>query len=390
MKATALIQELMERGIGHFIGVPDSTLSQFCKCLEKQYETYHEVPANEGAAVALAAGHYLAEKRPSLVYMQNSGIGNAVNPICSLIHEKVYGIPVLFFVGYRGEPGKKDEPQHVFQGEITIPLLKQLGMDCEVIGSETTWEEMREILDRAWNTLNDRKPYAIIIKKGTFQKEDLADDKKKTEEYFVEDEPYTMKREDAIGVFVKNLKQEEVVVSTTGKISRELYEQLDAKKGHHSQAFLTVGSMGHASMIALGFAKSRPDKMVYCLDGDGAALMHLGSMAFIGENHPQNFVHLVLNNRAHESVGGMATGAVHTNWKEVAESLGYIHAYSVKDEVELQQVLETCDKISGPVFIEVKVALGAREDLGRPKESARENGDQFMNYHQSVGEESGK
>ena len=137
-------------------------------------------------------------------------------------------------------------------------------------------------------------------------------------------------------------------------------------------------------MIALGFAESRPDKRVYCLDGDGAALMHLGAMAFIGEHHPKNLVHLVLNNRAHESVGGMATGAVHTDWKRVAESLGYLHAYSVKNETELRLILEECQELTGPVFIEVKVALGAREDLGRPKERAQENGDQFVNYHQSV------
>ena len=384
MKATWLISELMKRGIGHFVGVPDSTLSVFCKCLEKKYADCHEVPANEGAAVGLAAGHYLAEKKPCLVYMQNSGIGNAVNPICSLIHEKVYQIPVLFFVGYRGEPGKKDEPQHVFQGEATIPLLNQLGISCDVIGSETSEEEMKEILDRAWTALDDRKPYAVVIKKGTFEKENLESENRKSDSYFGKDEPYTMKREDAIGIFADHLNKEEVVVSTTGKISRELYEQLDARKGHHSQAFLTVGSMGHASMIALGYAKSRPDKRVYCLDGDGAALMHLGAMAFIGENHPKNFVHLVLNNRAHESVGGMATGAVHTNWKKVAESLGYMHAYSVKNEMELRLALDECCELSGPVFIEVKVALGAREDLGRPKESAKENGDQFMNYHQSV------
>ncbi|MFR8033888.1 MAG: phosphonopyruvate decarboxylase [Lachnospiraceae bacterium] len=386
MKAVWLIHELTERGIGHFIGVPDSTLSDFCKCLERQYADCHEVPANEGAAVALAAGHYLAEQKPCLVYMQNSGIGNAVNPICSLIHEKVYRIPVLFFVGYRGEPGKKDEPQHVFQGEVTIPLLNQLGIPCEVIGSETTEEEMKAILDRAWDALADRKPYAVVIKKGTFEKETAGTDpgSKKTDSRFGADVPFTMKREDAIRVFAEYLKPEDAVISTTGKISRELYEQLDQQKGSHSQAFLTVGSMGHASMIALGFAESRPDKRVYCLDGDGAALMHLGAMAFIGEHHPKNLVHLVLNNRAHESVGGMATGAVHTDWKRVAESLGYLHAYSVKNETELRLILEECQELTGPVFIEVKVALGAREDLGRPKERAQENGDQFVNYHQSV------
>lgn len=386
MRAEWLIQELRKRGIGHFVGVPDSTLSEFCRCLERHYGEYHEVPANEGAAVALAAGHYLAEQKPSLVYMQNSGIGNAVNPICSLIHEKVYRIPVLLFVGYRGEPGKKDEPQHVFQGEITIPLLKQLGIDCAVIGGETPENEMEEILNRAFRVLEERKPYAVVIKKGTFEKEaakNPADDwmGMRADSRFDAEISYTMKREDAIRIFSEYLNEEDAVISTTGKISRELYEQLDGQKGSHSQAFLTVGSMGHASMIALGFAKSRPEKRVYCLDGDGAAFMHLGAMAFIGENHPKNLIHLILNNKAHESVGGMATGAVHTDWKRVAQSVGYRHTYAVKNETELKLALGECRELTGPVLIEVKVALGSREDLGRPKESAKENGDRFMEYH---------
>lgn len=381
MKATWLIEELIRRGIGHFAGVPDSTLSQFCKCLEQKYAAIHEVPANEGAAVALAAGHYLAEQTISAVYMQNSGIGNAVNPICSLIHEKVYRIPVLFLVGWRGEPGIKDEPQHVFQGEVTIPLLNQLGIPYQVMGKETSQDDMMHILDEAWTALSQRKPYAIVVKKGSFEKESLEMKSSQWDIRFGTEVPYRMKREDAIGLFVSQLRPEDAVISTTGKISRELYEQLDQQKGSHSQAFLTVGSMGHASMIAYAFAKSRPDKTVYCLDGDGAALMHLGAMAFIGENHPKNFIHIVLNNRAHESVGGMATGAVHAKWKETAQSLGYFHAYSVKNAAELGLVLEECRELSGPVFVEVKVSLGAREDLGRPKESAQENGDQFMEFH---------
>lgn len=383
MKAAWLIKELRERGIGHFVGVPDSTLAQFCKGLDTLDAGLHEVPCNEGAAVGLAAGHYLAEKKPCLVYMQNSGIGNAVNPICSLIHEKVYQIPVLFLIGYRGEPGVKDEPQHIFQGEVTIPLLEVLQIPCEVIGNQTTEEEMEGILDRAFLALRERRPYAVVVKKGTFEKEKTLQPASKWDIRWGEEIPYRMKREDAIKEFVSKLQPEDVVISTTGKISRELYEQLDLQKGDHSQAFLTVGSMGHASMIALAYAKSRPEKQVYCLDGDGAALMHMGSMAFIGENHPRNLIHIVLNNRAHESVGGMATGAVHTNWKKAAESLGYLHVYSAKNEAELGMTLDECREVSGPVFLEVKVALGARADLGRPKESAKENGDRFMEFHGS-------
>ena len=331
-------------------------------------DAHHRVPVNEGAAVALAAGYYLGSEQISCVYMQNSGMGNALNPIASLIHQKVYEIPMLFLIGYRGEPNQKDEPQHIFQGEITCPLLELLEIEYAIIDSDTDEKTYRELLKKAQSKLQEKKQFAFVIKKGS-----LYNDQK-----FNQENGFSFKREDAIQTILKQKQPSDLFITTTGKISREAYEQSNALYGEHKQLFLTVGSMGHASMIAQGVAAVNTNRRVFCVDGDGAALMHMGSMAFIADMQSHNLCHIILNNNAHESVGGMPTNCQNTSFAETAKVLGYAHVYHVENANELSDALAQARELNGPILIEVMVALGAREDLGRPKESAVMNKQSFM------------
>ena len=373
MKVETIINEIEGLGIQSIIGVPDSTLKEFCDYMnyENTHNLKHYVPANEGAAVGLAAGVYLGTGKPACVYMQNSGIGNAVNPIASLLNKEVYDIPALFMVGWRGEPGVHDEPQHKFQGMITKELFDVLDIKNEVVDSDTTDEQLKDIFNRAKNELNNNRQFTIIIKKGTFEKRGNK----------AHENAYKLLREDAIKEILKGIEPTDMIVSTTGKISREVYEESDIVLGGHKQNFLTVGSMGHASMIALGLANERQNQKVYCIDGDGAVLMHMGSLAFIAKQNPKNLIHIVLNNDAHESVGGMPTCAVGVNFANIARTCGYSKVYSCNNLEDLNSALKEAKTLNELCLIEVKVSLVSRADLGRPKESARENKDNFMKYH---------
>jgi len=373
MKIETMVKEMEGLGIGSIVGVPDSTLKEFCDYMnyENPHSLKHYVPANEGAAVGLAAGIYLGTGKPVCIYMQNSGIGNAINPIVLLLNKEVYDIPTLFMVGWRGEPSVHDEPQHKFQGMITKELFDVLNIKNEVISSNTTDEQLQAIFEIARNELNNNRQFAIIIKKGTFEKRGNKAHKNS----------YEIIREDAIKEILKQIEVTDMIVSTTGKISREVYEESDSILGGHKQNFLTVGSMGHSSMIALGLAKEHENRRIYCIDGDGSVLMHMGSLAFIAKQNPKNLIHIVLNNDAHESVGGMPTCAVDVKIGNIAQACGYPKVYHVYRLEELTVVLKKAKYINELCLIEVKVSLESRADLGRPKESARENKENFMKYH---------
>ncbi|MCI8272384.1 MAG: phosphonopyruvate decarboxylase [Erysipelotrichaceae bacterium] len=368
MQVEQFLQMLKKAGIDTFAGVPDSTLSVLCAHLNQMDKKHHMCTVNEGAAVGVAAGHYLSTGKPACVYMQNSGLGNAINPMASLTHADVYEIPVLYLIGYRGKPGEKDEPQHVFQGRITLPQLDLMEIEHAVLSPATDTEEILMLMERCMTNLRQKKSFAFVIEKGTF-KSDLSYDYQNS---------YTFIRESAIRVLAEEVRKEDVLVSTTGKISRELYEQLDSIKGCHDQAFLTVGSMGHASMIAAGMAHSFPEQRIICLDGDGAALMHMGSLAFIAQQQLKNFVHIVLNNGAHESVGGMPTSACELSIADVARSCGYQYAETIREEAGFKNLLQRLDKLPKPCMIEVLVSMCSRSDLGRPKETPTDNKLQFM------------
>ena len=359
-------------GIEVITGVPDSTLKQFCDGLQT-YEgnLKHYVPVNEGAAIGIAVGTYLSSGHPACVYMQNSGLGNIVNPITSLANEDVYGIPMLLIVGWRGEPGLKDEPQHVFQGKITKELLEVLSIPYVILDADTPESAIPGILQQAKEAMAQRKQFALIVRKGTFEKADK----------FEWENEYPLNREAVLGELLQMIPQESCIVSTTGKISRELYEQSDKLYGNHDRLFMTVGGMGHASMIAFGIAQEQKDRQVVCIDGDGAALMHMGGLAFLAANAPQNFVHIVINNQAHESVGAMPTGAQQVSIAKVAEAAGYKKAIRITKQEELSKVSDLLQE-EGPVLCEIMVGLASRADLGRPKETAAENRASFMKYLQ--------
>lgn len=354
-----------------FAGVPDSQLKQLCGLLMDRYgiSPRHIVAANEGNAAALAAGHYLATGRVPVVYLQNSGVGNIVNPVLSLLSDKVYGIPCIFFIGWRGEPGVRDEPQHMFQGEVTLNLLADIGIEAFVVGRETTQEEIEGQMRRFAPLLADGRSVAFVVRKGALD----------YEARWSCGNAFTMKREEIVRAVVE-AAEEGAIVSTTGKTSRELFEIREKRGEGHGRDFLTVGSMGHSSSIALGIALAKPRMRVWCLDGDGAALMHMGAMAVIGANRPANLVHVVINNASHESVGGIPTVAGKISLLKVAEGCGYPLRFSASSREGLDDALNEARNARGLCFIEARAAIGARPDLGRPTTTPQENRKKFMEY----------
>ena len=355
-----------------YTGVPDSQLKALCNYLMDRYgidPNHHIIAANEGNCTAIAAGYHLATGKVPVVYMQNSGEGNIINPVASLLNEKVYAIPVVFVIGWRGEPGIHDEPQHIYQGEVTVKLLDDMGIDSFIIGTETTDDEVAEAMDRFRSTLDSGRDVAFVIRKGALSDAPKVEYKN----------DYGMLREEIIQHIVK-ISGEDPIISTTGKASRELFETRVAAGQSHKYDFLTVGSMGHSSSIALGVAINKPDRKIWCIDGDGAVLMHMGAMAVIGSNKPSNLVHIVINNAAHETVGGMPTVAGDIDIVAIAEACGYPNAVSVDNFEDLDRALAEARSRNTLSLIEVKCSLGARDDLGRPTTTAIENKNSFMEF----------
>lgn len=357
--------------IGFFTGVPDSQLAPLCDYLIETYgiSDQHIIGVNEGNCVALAAGYYLSTGKVPVVYMQNSGIGNVINPVASLLNDKVYGIPCIFVVGWRGEPDRKDEPQHIFQGEVTISLLENMDLFPIVLSKETDEETLNQYKAKITERLQHGKSVTFVVRKGALE----SDLRAKYQNH------YKMNREEIIRHIVEHT-QEDIVISTTGKASRELFEIREKKNQSHQYDFLTVGSMGHCSSIALSIAKVKQNKKIWCIDGDGAVLMHMGAMAMIGANMPKNMVHIVINNSAHETVGGMPTVAKDIDFVKIALGCGYQRAISVDTYEKLDQVLEEAKKSNVLMFLEVRASLGARADLGRPTTTAKENKESFMAF----------
>lgn len=376
MDIKLLFEKFSDIGINFYTGVPDSQLKALCDYVTKEYGigNNHVIAANEGAGVGLAAGHYLATGSPAVVYMQNSGIGNAINPICSLINEKVYQIPMLFVIGWRGQPGVKDEPQHIFQGEITLKLLDCLNIPYFILKKDTTEDEMDSALKEANTALSQKKPFALVVQKGALEMCDKVD--------YGND--YPLSREEIVKTIIDGMGESDIVVSTTGKLSRELFEAREERGECHKRDFLTVGSMGHSSMIAMGIAMEKPDRRVYCLDGDGASLMHMGSMAVLTSQQSKNLIHFVINNSAHETVGGMPTVSGNIDFPALAKSVGYAHVFTATNAVELKAVISKLDGMSGPIFVEVKANLKSRADLGRPTTTPAQNKDDFMSFIKEI------
>lgn len=371
MKPEFFINKLKKHGINFFAGVPDSLLKSVCAYISDNFDNKHNIiTANEGGAIGLATGYHLATGSIGCVYMQNSGLGNIVNPLTSLTDPEVYHIPMLLIIGWRGRPGVHDEPQHIKQGKVTTGLLNILGINYDVLHHDE--EIATHQIDKAVNEIkNSGNVYALIIEKGTF-------------------EPYTLQkqnnnhsllsREESIQEVASRIEPNAVIVSTTGMISRELFEHRAFSNQGHYQDFLTVGSMGHASQIALGIAMQQPHRRVYCFDGDGAAIMHLGGFAIIGSSAQTNFVHIVFNNGAHDSVGGQPTVGFDIDMLKIATACGYRMALRIDDRTTLEKLPQIIANEAGPIFVEIRVKCGNRKDLGRPTTTPIENKEALMSF----------
>ncbi len=362
---------LQQQQITFYAGVPDSLLKDICAYItDHTFPEHNIIAANEGNAVALAAGYHLATGKVGMVYLQNSGLGNCVNPLTSLTDPEVYSIPLLLLVGWRGEPGKKDEPQHQKMGRIMLDTIKSLEIPYSVL--PTTLAETEIVVAEAVRyAVSTSSPYALVVQRGTFEPYELQ---KKAQTSF------PLNREQAIRTIVPLLGLDDIIVSTTGKTSRELFELRKELQQGHSRDFLTVGSMGHASSIALSIALQKPERVVYCFDGDGAAIMHMGALATVGKLKPRNFRHIIFNNFAHDSVGGQPTAADTINLPAIAKANGYRAVFSAETTDEIKACMAEMNLQGGSVLLEIRCNKGARENLGRPTRTPRENKQDFIEF----------
>lgn len=365
-----LVEALEELGVDFACGVPDSLMEPLCTYLATRPDDHHVVAANEGAAVGTAIGHFLSTGQPALVYLQNAGIGNAINPLVSLADPDVYGIPMLLLVGWRGQPGTQDEPQHMKQGRLMEPLLDALGLPWTTLPTDR--DEAIACLTEALGEAVERStPYLVMVEKGTFSSF-------QAEPSTPGDHTGLSSREDALIALLEATGDQAVFVVTTGMLGRELYEYRVRSGSPADRDFLTVGGMGHCSSIALGVAQQRRDREVWCLDGDGSVLMHLGSLAVIAHQAPENLYHVVFNNGVHDSVGGQPTVMRSVDLPAAARAFGYRFAAPVSDVSALGDVVAKMRASSGPSLLDLHVRPGNREGIGRPHRSPAQAKTVFM------------
>ena len=357
IKPASFIDWLSEAGVGNYVGVPDSLLKSLALTIDSHpCVQHHVIAANEGAAVGFAVGVYLESSKPAAVYMQNSGLGNAVNPLTALAHREVYGTPMVLIIGWRGEPGKPDEPQHMVQGRITRELLDIVDIPFIVLDSdETIGQEQVNGLIRSME--GSPGPVAIVVPAGTFDKEVAG---------VASQGDLTMTREQALSEVISAIPPGDRVIATTGMLGRELWEIRQNAGQSPENDFLVVGGMGHANAIAHGVAVANPNTTVWCLDGDGSLLMHLGSLAVIGNDQPPNLRHILFNNYSHDSVGGQETSAASVDFKGLCLALQYVWAGSTGERNEVSELIRRLSNTNGPALVELRMKKGARPDLGRP------------------------
>lgn len=370
----AYYEHLQALGIDFFAGVPDSLLKDICAYITTHTPPdRHIIAANEGGALALGVGYHLATGQVPLIYMQNSGLGNVVNPVLSIADPEVYAIPMLLMLGWRGEPGVKDEPQHIKQGRVMLAMLDAMEMPHYVIDGNDINVAKSQVRQAIHQAQGELRPVALIIRKGTFGPYVYQD----------RERVLPLSREEVIQGIAGALHPRDVVVATTGMPSRELFECRERLAQGHDKDFLMVGGMGHASHVALGIALRHPDRQVICVDGDGSVLMHMGALAINGAAACANFKHIVLNNAAHDSVGGQPTVADRVDLPAVAKAVGYRQAIRAGGAEEIAAAISALRQLEGPAFLEIQIRKGARKDLGRPTSSTFENKAGFMRFLQS-------
>lgn len=383
LHAEDFLNALMNEQVKFFVGIPDSLLKELCACFSDALPPdQHVIAANEGGAIGLAIGHYLATQHPALVYMQNSGLGNVINPIASLADPQVYGIPMLLVIGWRGEVAESgeqmhDEPQHVKQGQVTLSQLDVLDIPYQILSVETliAHAQIKALLTKS---VERQGPVALVVRKQSFAPYKMLETKSQPIATLSDKLPMLKSREQMIEHIVSLLPPDVAVVATTGMTSRELFEYRKSQQTGHGRDFLTVGGMGHASQIACGIALAQPDRQVVCIDGDGAMLMHMGSLTISAQQ--SNLLHIVLNNGAHDSVGGQPTVAATLTLSEIASAAGYAQVFNVSGAEDLKTVMQQTLYCGESSFIEVLCRKGARADLGRPTRSPAQNKQEFMQF----------
>ncbi len=350
-----LVKIIKKNKINFFTGVPDSILKNFSIYLQNNSKEKHLVATNEGSAVGLGIGHYLATKKIPCIYMQNSGLSNAINPLISIASKEVYSVPLFLIIGWRGSPKMQDEPQHMAKGKITPSLLKLLKINFCVVN---TFNDLAKLNKLIKNSSKSKKIVACLIKKGVLKIKTRKKNKKSNKNNFY--------RSNFIEKFLENIPKNSRIISTTGYTSRELMQVRKEKKIKNGKDFYMVGGMGHSSTVALGYAL-KTNKKIFCLDGDGSVLMHLGSLRTIGFANRKNFKHIILNNNCHESVGGQPTNAHGINFKNLTKSIGYKNYYKISKLKEIKKILKIFNNSTGPSCLEVKIKSGTMKNLSRPK-----------------------
>ena len=342
--------------INFFTGVPDSILKNFSTYLSNSTLKQHIIATNEGSATSIGIGYYLSTKKIPCIYLQNSGLSNAINPLISIAHKDVYSIPLLLLIGWRGSPTKLDEPQHKAKGKITLKLLKLLKINFCILRSHSDLSKLKKLITSA---KKNKKIVACLVEK------DVLKIKKKVEKKTIQSKHIL--RSEFIAKFLKLIPNDSKIISTTGYTSRELFELRKKIKIKKGKDFYMVGGMGHSSSVALGYAINSK-KQIFCLDGDGSILMHLGSLRTIGYLKKNNFKHIILNNNSHESVGGQLTTAADINFKKFSSSIGYKNFFSLNKSSKIKFMIKKFIKSSGPSLLEVKIKNGTLPNLSRPKD----------------------
>ena len=350
-----LFKFLNKNGINFFSGVPDSILKNTKWYLENKNKKQHIIAANEGSAIASCIGYFLATGKLSCAYMQNSGLANAINPLISIAHKKVYSVPIFLMIGWRGSPGIKDEPQHLTKGSITLKLLKLLNIKYCILNNENDFLNLKKLINFS---KKNNTTVACLLKKNI-----LVSKNKFNQNNYIKS---GIRRENFIKTLLEEINSKTNLVSTTGYTSRELYQvrlKYNLRKGSD---FYVVGGMGHSSMVALGTSlyKNIP---VICLDGDGSMIMHMGSIANIGYCAKNNYKHILLNNFSHESVGGQKTVSENLNFQLLSKGAGYKKYFYLNKQKEMSKIIKKFLISKGPCLLEVIIKQGAMKELLRPK-----------------------
>lgn len=350
-----VFEALAEQGVTYFTGVPDSYLNGFCNYALANFPSRNIIAANEGNAVGIACGHYFATKEIPLVYMQNSGLGNVVNPLASLAEHDVYAVPMILLIGWRGQGNTEpNHPQHRLQGEITPGMLDVMHIPYSILKDDDA--DFRAVIEKAAAYCREnRRSYALIAPKGVMAAAEKANNV---------DDVYPMSREEAIEVILDHMPADTVYSATTGRATRELFFLRERRNETKAHDYLNVGSMGHASSVALGIALEKPERHVVCLDGDSACMMHMGAMTMVSKLDAPNFLHVVLNNGAHESVGGQPSAGHKVDFTKIAEACGYATVgKAAETEQELIDAIEQLKDCGRAAFIDCRIHKGLNSKL---------------------------